>query len=329
MGFPFRITLVRALSAALVVAILVLAAAVAVILGSGSQPSPVAVVSPTPLSTAPSSPVAASVTPGASASSGVAPSAGPSASPTPVAVNVKTVTPHSLDPGQLTGYVWPLHNAFITSRFAPRPANEGGFVLIDGVAYHDGLDISTHCNDRVYAAHDGTVLYAGREFDPFFGYWGDAAAIDARYQRLNEINTLPIVVVIDDGNGYRSVYVHLAKAVVGAGDTVKAGDTVGREGMTGYATGCHLHYGLIRMDGTWQPVVPRLLQYDYPAYVRERVNPLDVLPWADPYAPLKLREKVGAVPSPSPTLMPSPTATPLPSPSVLTPSPSATPIPSG
>jgi murein DD-endopeptidase MepM/ murein hydrolase activator NlpD len=329
MRFPFQITLVRALGVALVVALLVLAAAVAVILGSGSQPSSVAVVSPTPVPSASAPPTAAGVTLGPSPSSAVTPSAGPSASPTPVAVNVKNVTAHSLDPGQLTGYLWPVHNALITSRFAPRPADEGGFVLIDGVAYHDGLDIATYCNDRVYAAHDGTVLYAGREFDPFFGYWGDAAAIDARYQRLNEMNTLPIVIVIDDDNGYRSVYVHLAKAIVEAGDTVKAGDTIGREGMTGYATGCHLHYGLIRMDGTWQPVVPRLLQYDYPAYVRERVNPLDVLPWADPYAPLKLREKVGAVPSPSPTLMPSPTATPLPSPSVSTPSPSATPIPSG
>jgi murein DD-endopeptidase MepM/ murein hydrolase activator NlpD len=327
MSFPFRLTAVGALVAALVVAVLVLAVVVAAILGSGSQPAPVADASPTPVATTSPPPTVAS--PDSSSTGGVTPSPGPSASPAPVAVNVKSVTPHSLDPEQLTGYVWPVHNAFISSRFAPRPASDGGFVLIDGVPYHDGLDIATHCGDRVYAAHDGTVLYAGREFDPFFGYLGDAAAIDARYERLNEINTLPIVVVIDDGNGYRSVYVHLEKALVEAGAVVKAGDTIGREGMTGFATGCHLHYGLIRMDGTWQPVVPRLLQYDYPPYVRERVNPLKVLPWADPYAPLALREKVGAVPSPSPTLMPSPTVTPLPSPSVSTPSPSVTPIPSG
>ncbi len=328
MSFPFRLTPVRALAAALVVAVLVLAVALAAILGWSNQPPAVANASPTPTTSAAAT-NEPSFTAAASSSSGAAAPSPPSASPAPVAMGVKTVAAHSLDPEQLTNYVWPVHNALITSRFAPRPATDGGFVLIDGVAYHDGLDIATHCGDRVYAAHDGTVLYAGRDFDVFFGYWGDASRIYARYDRLNEVDTLPIVIVIDDGNGYRSVYVHLEKALVEAGDTVKGGDLIGREGMTGYATGCHLHYGLIRMDGTWQPVVPRLLQYDYPAYVRERVNPLKVLPWADPYAPLSLREKVGAVPSPSPTLIPSPTAMPLPSPSVSTSSPSATPITSG
>ncbi len=328
MSLPFQVTRTRALGLALIVAVLVLAVALTAVLGWTNQPPQLADASPTPTATGSSSSPGPSFTPGASPGSGATPSAAPSASG-PIAVGGKSVQAHSLDPGRLTGYVWPVHDALISSRFAPRPANEGGFVLIDGVAYHDGVDLATHCGDRVYATHDGTVLYAGRNFDVFFGYWGDAARIYARYDRLNEVNTLPIVIVIDDGNGYRSTYVHLEMALVEPGQTVKAGDTIGREGMTGYATGCHLHYSLIRMDGTWQPVVPRLLQYDYPPFVRERVNPLQVLPWADPNAPLALREKVGAVPSPSPTLMPSPTAVPLPSPSVSTSSPSATPIPSG
>ena len=56
--------------------------------------------------------------------------------------------------------------------------------------------------------------------------------------------TLPIVVVIDDGNGYRSIYAHFGKIVVKAGQVVKAGTLLGYEGRTGHATGCHLHYGL-------------------------------------------------------------------------------------
>ena len=56
--------------------------------------------------------------------------------------------------------------------------------------------------------------------------------------------TLPIVVVIDDGNGYRSIYAHFGKITVKTGQTVKAGDLLGYEGRTGHASGCHLHYGL-------------------------------------------------------------------------------------
>ena len=233
------------------------------------------------------------------ASVGASPGASPSAAPTPLNPLAKQVPAHSVDPSQLTGYVWPARNALISSRFAPRDASLGGFVIIDGVAYHDGLDLATHCDDKIRAAHDGTVLYAGRDFDPYFGYQGNAEAIYARLQQLGRTNEQPIVIVIDDGNGYRSVYVHLNEADVEAGQVVHADDVIGLEGATGFATGCHLHYGMIRMDGGWQQVVPRLLQFGYPPLVRERIDPLDVLPWGDQYAPQRLRDKVNP-PSPTP-----------------------------
>ena len=132
--------------------------------------------------------------------------------------------------------------------------------------------LATHCGDRVRAAHDGTVLYAGRNFDPYIGYWGDPSPIYDRLERLGRVNNQPIVVVIDDGNGYRSMYVHLQKASVEPGQAVVAGDVIGLEGMTGFATGCHLHYTLIRMDGPWQQVVPGLARFGYPPFVRERVE---------------------------------------------------------
>jgi len=220
------------------------------------------------------------------------PSAPTTPQPTPLDPLAKQVPPTTVEPDQLTGYVWPLRNALISGRFAPRLAAEGGFVVIDGVAYHDGLDLNTRCGDKVRAAHDGTVLYAGRDFDPYLGYQGDAEAIYARLEKQGRTNTQPIVIVIDDGNGYRSVYVHLAEADAEAGQVVKAGDIIGLEGMTGFATGCHLHYGMIRMDGPWQEVVARLQPYGYPPLVRERVNPLDVLPWGDEYAPQRLQDKV-------------------------------------
>jgi murein DD-endopeptidase MepM/ murein hydrolase activator NlpD len=214
----------------------------------------------------------------------------------------KQVPPHSADPAQLTGYVWPVKHSLISHRFSPEPATEGGFVTIDGVAYHDGVDLVTHCDDKVRSAHDGTVLYAGRNYDPFLGYQGNADAIYDRLKQLGRTNEQAIVVVIDDGNGYRSVYVHLSQANVEPGEVVRAGDVIGLEGATGFASGCHLHYSLIRMDGAWQQVVARLLPYGYPPLVRERVNPLDALPWDDPDAPQVLQDKINP---PSPTAIAS------------------------
>jgi murein DD-endopeptidase MepM/ murein hydrolase activator NlpD len=240
-----------------------------------------------------------------------APPVTPQATRTTTESLAKQTQPESLAPEQLKGYDWPVRNAFLTSRMEPRIA---GFVLIDGQEVHDGVDLATFCGDKVRAAHDGTVLYAGRNFDPFFGYLGDPSPIYARLERLHRVNQQPIVVVIDDGNGYRSVYVHLQEAHAEPGTEVKAGEVIGLEGATGYASGCHLHYGLIRMDGEWQEVVPQLLQFGYPPFVRERVNPLKVLPWADPDAPAKLRDRVlgTATPAPSSSITPTPTPTPSP-----------------
>jgi len=245
----------------------------------------------------------------------VTPTPGPSATPT-----TKAFKPRSADPEDLTGYVWPLRNAWITSRFSPR--DFGGFVIIDGKEYHDGLDLATYCGDSIRAAHDGVVLYAGRNFDVYLGYQGEPEQIYARLEQLGRVNSLPIVIVIDNGDGYRSFYVHLKKANVEAGAVVHAGDVIGKEGSTGYSTGCHLHYGMIRMDGDWQQVVPSLARFGYPALVRPRIDPLDVLPWGDQYAPKRLRNRVNppsATPSATATSSATPASTPTPIPTQASP----------
>jgi murein DD-endopeptidase MepM/ murein hydrolase activator NlpD len=290
--------------AALGISIVVLIAAVwLVFVGFDTTPRPDASALGAVASPGSSPDSANPVTPPASAlgvSPGPTSSGNPSAEPGPLNPLAKQVPAHSVDPKDLTGYVWPARNALLTTRFAPEDPTAGGFVLIDGVPYHDGIDLATHCDDKLHAAHDGTVLYAGRNFDPFLGYQGTPEAIYARLQQLGRTNEQPIVVVIDDGNGYRSEYVHLNEADVEAGQVVHAGDVIGLEGATGFASGCHLHYTLIRTDGGWQQVVPRLLQFGYPPLVRERVDPLDVLPWGDQYAPQRLKDKVNP-PSPGPT----------------------------
>jgi murein DD-endopeptidase MepM/ murein hydrolase activator NlpD len=284
------------------VTVLLTAALAALVIGANGGIS-VAEVSPSPpLPSATPLPSTTGPTPTAAHT----PAPSPTPEPTPQA---RLINPPSLEPEQLTGYVWPLRNGWITSRFGPR--SFGAMVMINGKQVHDGLDLWTGCGDKVRAAHDGVVLYAGRNFEPYIGYEGDASAIYARLQQLGRTNASPINVVIDDGNGYRSMYQHLMSFSVQAGDVVKAGDVIGREGQTGFATGCHLHYTLIRMDGVWLDVVPRLVQEsNYPPRVRERVDPLRVLPWGDRYAPASLQKKYCKQHQCEPEVSPSPAATP-------------------
>ena len=51
-------------------------------------------------------------------------------------------------------------------------------------------------------------------------------------------------VLIEHGNGIQSGYSHLSRVDVKAGDEIKQGDILGLVGMTGRATGPHLHFTL-------------------------------------------------------------------------------------
>ena len=219
-------------------------------------------------------------------------------SPPPIARPEPTLGPHGDDVGSaatdppidrvamvrraqaaplLSGYRWPIRNARITNTFGP--GSPGGFV-VDGVTAHDGLDLSTFCGDRIVAAHDGVVLSAGRKHQAYVGWVGDLTAFRERLDAVNGWRSQAIAVVIDDGNGYRSIYVHLSLAIVKAGDVVKAGQHIGYEGATGNATGCHLHYSLFSPSetDTWQlepDVAERSL---LPGLEIARIDPLRVLP---------------------------------------------------
>lgn len=190
--------------------------------------------------------------------------------------------PPSAEPEELTGYVWPLRGARIHGWFEP---SDEGFIVLRSKRIHDGLDLATFCGHQVVAAHAGTVLHAGRGFHPYLGFDGPMDRFYEKLRARGEWRTLPRVVVIDDGNGYHSAYVHLGSHNVKAGDVVEAGDVIGKEGATGRASGCHLHYMLIRMDGPFVPVAPKLVkQWHYPARVRERIDPIRVLDFDSKWA---------------------------------------------
>ena len=89
--------------------------------------------------------------------------------------------------------------------------------------YHKGIDIANRAAPNILAADSGTVIVAG---------WPDGYGYGNR-------------VLIDHGNGMRTLYAHLSGIYVSVGQTVRRGDTIGRMGSTGRSTGTHLHFEVI------------------------------------------------------------------------------------
>lgn len=84
---------------------------------------------------------------------------------------------------------------------------------------HMGLDIGTVEGGPIYATDGGTVIYSGT----IGGGYG-------------------IMVMIDHGNGYQSLYGHLSGTAVSCGQGVSQGQVIGYGGSTGNSTGVHLHF---------------------------------------------------------------------------------------
>lgn len=61
--------------------------------------------------------------------------------------------------------------------------------------------------------------------------------------------------LIDHGHGVSSNFLHLSRIDVGVGDRVEQGEVVGAVGMTGRATGPHLHWGLNWFDVRLDPLL--------------------------------------------------------------------------
>ena len=109
--------------------------------------------------------------------------------------------------------------------------------ILDTVRAHRGVDYAASAGTAVWAASDGTVTYAGTN-----GGFG-------RFVRLRH------------PNGAITEYAHMSSVLVNVGDRVRQKDVIGRVGMTGLATGNHLHYQLMQ-DGVY--VNPRNARLDPP-----------------------------------------------------------------
>ncbi|HUG40668.1 MAG TPA: M23 family metallopeptidase [Longimicrobiales bacterium] len=100
-------------------------------------------------------------------------------------------------------------------------------------------------NGQVTSRHMGTD-FAGGVGEPV------RAAARGVVALVDEFHLGGNVVYIDHGAGLVTAYLHLSEQLVAEGDTVQAGDLIGRVGATGRVTGPHLHwivrYGNVTVD---------------------------------------------------------------------------------
>jgi murein DD-endopeptidase MepM/ murein hydrolase activator NlpD len=91
--------------------------------------------------------------------------------------------------------------------------------ILNTIRAHQGTDYAAPMGTPVYAAGSGRISYRGVK-----GGYGN-------------------VIQIDHGQGIETVYGHLSRfAAMKAGAQVQQGETIGYVGMTGLATGPHLHF---------------------------------------------------------------------------------------
>ncbi len=146
-----------------------------------------------------------------------------------------------------------ISSAFSRSRFHP---------VLQVNRAHNGIDYAAASGTPVYAVGDGTIRRAGN---------------GGSYGNLVEIN---------HGRGYTTRYAHLRGFAPGirAGVRVKQGDVIGYVGMTGLATGPHLHYEFHKNGSPIDPnsvqdtngdPVPESYMGQFLAVVQEQVRQMD------------------------------------------------------
>jgi murein DD-endopeptidase MepM/ murein hydrolase activator NlpD len=118
-------------------------------------------------------------------------------------------------------------HAIEASRYYPY----GTTGLGDEYLLHHGIDIGNPMGAEVLAVADGLVEYAG---DDVSRLWGPQADF---YGNLVVLRHADLV----EGQPLYSLYGHLSRVDVQAGQAVAAGDPLGQVGMAGIAMGPHLH----------------------------------------------------------------------------------------
>lgn len=124
--------------------------------------------------------------------------------------------------GSITGFIWPCPAyTRISSYFGPRPQPTPG-----ASTNHKGVDLAAPYGAAILASASGVVTTS--TYSKSAGNY----------------------IVIAHGNGMSTVYMHCSALLVSVGETVEQGETIAKVGSTGYSTGNHLHFGVIK-NGTY------------------------------------------------------------------------------
>jgi hypothetical protein len=163
----------------------------------------------------------------------------PTSTSTPIPVFLfSTMTPVACDPFAVDFCITDGH--FILQRLVKPPANDSvdstypyGSTANGTREPHHGVEFVNESGTPVYAAADGMVIFAGPDeeasYSPWKNYYGN-------------------LVVIKHNDGLFTLYAHLSKIDVQAGQEVLAADKIGEVGRTGAAIGSHLHFEVRRRD---------------------------------------------------------------------------------
>ena len=99
------------------------------------------------------------------------------------------------------------------------------------VKFHAGLDFAAPQGTPIYATADGTVTTGGNTGNGYGNH-----------------------VIINHGYGYETLFGHMVRVKVRAGQSVKRGEVIGWVGSTGKSTGPHCHYEVHKNGEKLDPV---------------------------------------------------------------------------
>ena len=92
----------------------------------------------------------------------------------------------------------------------------------DYSSIHPAIDIAGSTGHSIFASDSGVVVYSG------WNDWGYG-----------------LVIVLDHGNGWQTLYAHLSQINMVCGQAVFQGNVIGLMGSTGSSSGSHLHFEMM------------------------------------------------------------------------------------